>query len=839
MGAQDLIDEGRDKKNFSKYSTPKVDLLTSKEIVFLSEISNKDISIGGGKGASLAEMYNAKFSVPNAFIVTAGTFKKFIINSGLKDKIMKIISEIDFEDTKQLESKCKGIRELIVNSEIPEGLQNKIYEAYKKLSFKEYDLSSASKHAVDILRAGQELSFVAVRSSATTEDLKDASFAGQQETFLNIKGKNSLLEAVKKCWASLFTARAVYYRNKKGFPQDESFIAVIVQKMISSDKSGVLFTVNPINNNKNELVVEAVFGLGEGIVSGAINPDQYIFDKKKKEIIKQKIGVKKAYFFRDTSGKTLKKSLSEQKQKEKVLSDAEIKKIAEVSMKIEEHYKFAQDIEFAFENGNLFILQSRPITTLEKDFSAKDFDDSGYKLLLEGLPASPGIASGKVKIIFNFEDLDKIIKGDVLVTPMTNPDMVVTMQKCSAIVTNEGGATAHAAIVSREIGVPCVVGTGNATSVLKDSQQITVNGYNGKVYSGKIEGVLSSGELEVIDLKTKTKVKVIVDLPSSAERASKVLPDGVGLMRIEGIIAEKGAHPNYYLQEGKIEDYKEILKEGIRAIAEKFPKKPVWVRSSDIRSDEYSHLKGADSFKESNPMLGWHGIRRSLDQPEILKAELKAVYELAQELNINFGIMFAQIISVEEVKKIKEIASSIGVKLGDGEGKISFGIMIETPASVQIIKELCGEGIDFISFGTNDLTQYTLAIDRNNEKVQKIYDEMNPAVLRQLARVIRICKEKKVETSICGQAGSREEMVKFLFKQGIDSISANIDAVGKIKKLLYKLETGEDFKEPKIPVPSDKKHESAEKLIEESDDLKIEEVSEEETKEKNAVLEMF
>ena len=397
---------------------------------------------------------------------------------------------------------------------------------------------------------------------------------------------------------------------------------------------------------------------------------------------------------------------------------------------------------------------------------------------MKGLAASPGIASGRIKIIEKMEDLKKITAGDILVTEMTNPDMVVTMQKSSAIITDKGGMTAHAAIVSREMGIPGIVGTNNATTKLKEGEIITVDGYTGNIYKGKIAKTKQK-EIEPIRQETKTKIKVIVDLPTFAPRAAKTGIKKVGLTRLEGIIAESGKHPNYFLKENKMEEYEKIIFEGIKAIAEYFDE--MWIRTSDIRSDEYKNLEGAPQEIEANPMLGMHGVRFSIKNPEILKAELRAMKRVANEQK-KIGILLPQVILVEEVQEVKKILKEIGFI------NANLGVMIETPAAVQIIKELCEEKIKFISFGTNDLTQYILAIDRGNEKVQYLYNEMHPAILKQLEYVIRVCKKYNVETSICGQAGSRKEMAKYLVEKGIDSISTNADAAKRISDYIKEVE---------------------------------------------------
>ena len=754
-------------------------------IRWFSELNKDSGAVAGGKGANLAEIFNLKIPVPPGFVVTAQAYDYFIKKARLDEKIKNILSKIDYENTKQLDESTKQIRELIINSEFPEEMKEEIIEAYETLSFTDYDIKESE--ALEILEANSKPVFVAVRSSATTEDLAEASFAGQQDTYLNVKGNEDLIKKVKECFASLFTSRATYYRIKKGFKHEQASLAVVVQKMINSDKSGVMFSKDP-NCKSDNVVMEAVFGLGEGIVSGKITPDKYEVSKKL-EILDKKTSDKKIAMTRNSSGENITINLREEKSREQVLTSHEIKILAEYGLKLEEHYKKPQDIEFAIEEDKIFIVQTRPITTLEKRAGKQEHPELKGEIILSGLAASPGIAVGEVKIVRDIKDLQKIKQGDILVTEMTNPDMVVTMQKSAGIITDEGGLTAHAAIVSREMGIPCIVGTREATSKLKEGEIITMDAYSGKIYKGKISETKQK-EILPVTASTKTKIKVMVDLPAFAQRASKTGIKEVGLTRIEGIIAESGKHPNYFLQKNKIKDYEEIIFKGVSEIGKYFEE--IWVRTSDIRSDEFRNLDGASKEIEANPMLGMHGIRFSVKNPEILKAELKALQRVSGQ-KIKIGILLPQIISVGEVKQVKQVLKEINFS------DAKLGVMIETPASVQIINDLCEEKINFISFGTNDLTQYILAIDRGNEQVQHLYDEMHPAVLRQLDYVIRVCKKYNVETSICGQAGSKKEMVKFLVEKGIDSISVNADVAKEISDYVKKIEDENLGKKGELP----------------------------------------
>ncbi len=766
-----------------------------KFVAWLSNLSKADIKLVGGKGANLGEMYNSSFPVPQAFCVTTDAFFYFLKQSKLEQKIKDIFHKIDVDKTEDLQKKSKEIREMISKAKMPKKLETKILEAYDHFNVNLKDIKN-SPGALAILKSAREPIFVSVRSSATAEDLGDASFAGQQSSFINVKGNPELIQKVKDCFASIFTARSIYYRKKKGFDELVG-ISAIVQKMINSDKSGVMFSKNPVKNNE-EILIEAVFGQGEGIVSGTIKPDQYTLNRNF-EILEEHISNKKLAIVRTASGETKTVTLTPEKSSKRVLKTHELKQLAEFAIKLEKHYGIPQDIEFSIEDETIYILQTRPITTLkEKSDSDSPQAELDGTIITEGMPASPGIASGIVKIIHEMSDLEKIKQGDILVTTMTNPDMVVSMQKAAAILTSEGGVTAHAAIVSREMGIPAIVGAQDALDKLKDGDEITIDGYTGKVFQGKAE----NKSVEILPIvETKTKIKVLVDLPQFAERAAKTKACGVGLIRLEGLIATSGKHPLAYEKDDKLEDYKNMLKKGLGKIAETFHGKPIWVRTSDIRSDEYSNLKGAPKEIEKNPMLGDHGIRFSLKHPGILKAELLAIKELADKGH-KFGVMFPQIISVDEVEQAKKIFEELKID------NVQFGVMIETPAASILIKDICKVGIDFISFGTNDLTQYTLAIDRGNEDVQNIYDETNWAVLKQISRVIRECKKQGVESSICGQAGSKPEMVKFLIKCGIDSISVNADMAKEISELVQSLETESQIE------PIDNKEEIKKELVE-------------------------
>lgn len=777
------------------------------DIAWFKEISNKDVSIVGGKGASLGEMYNAGFPIPPGFCITAEAYQKFLAKTGIANKVYNILTNLDVDNNDALQMASKNVQSIILQTQMPDDIKSAILESYDTLNID--DSVKFNKQALDMIKSGRDLPFVAVRSSATAEDLPTASFAGQQATFLNVKGGNQLISAVMQCWASLFTARAIYYRIKNNFEHSKVSICVVVQKMVQSEKSGVMFSVNPVNNNPNEIMIETGWGLGEAIVSGEVNPDQYIVDKRDEKVISANVRRQTWMYVLDTNfGKTIKKDVPKNLLDVRKLSDYEAIELAKLAKKSEDHYKKPQDMEYAIDKNRIYIVQSRPITTLNRSEEPKEEPNrvtaEHAKILVKGIKASPGIGRGKVKIVHNVNDLGKVLNGDILVAKMTNPDYVVAMQRCGAIVTDQGGSTSHAAIVGREMGIPVIVGTETATQVLKEGQEVTVDASMGIVYDGIVEisqnnhdkpngnheqfNDAEMAELaEMSSLSTVTEIKVIMDLPKFAEKALAMGADGVGLLRGEMInLFSTNVHPGYLLKTGRKEQFVNNLYDNLCQIASVFKDKPVWYRTLDARTDEFRSLEGgSEEPDEDNPMMGWRSVRRSLDEPELLKAEFEAIKKAHDRGYTNIGVMIPLVTHIEQVVKAKEALRAVGL---EPQEEIDFGIMVETPAAIQIIEELCDVGIDFVSFGTNDLTQFTLAIDRNSSRVQKWYDEMHPAVLRQLKHAITVCRKYGVETSICGQAGSKPEMAEFLVQAGIDSISANPDAVPRIRHVVAKAE---------------------------------------------------
>jgi len=750
-----------------------------KHVEFFEELKKDDVAIAGGKGANLGELTQAGIPVPPGFVITSRTYDQFMKETGIFDEIMDILDALDVNNNQKLQQAAREIKKIINETEVPDHIKTIIIEAYNALC----------------LKIDREDAFVAVRSSATAEDLPEASFAGQQDTYLNVKGEDDLIKYVRKCWASLFGARAIFYREENNFDHSKVYIAVVIQEMVDAEKAGVMFTVHP-STGEDKILIEAAWGLGEAVVSGTVTPDTIWVDKENGEILDYQVSEKNIMFQKDPEqGRTVKIPVPDEIKKKKVLSEVEIDELTELGRKIQEHYNFPQDTEWAVESGKVFMLQSRPVTTLGKIATEAGTEETETEriIITKGLGASPGMASGKVKIIKDTDELDKIQNGDILVTVMTTPDMVPAMKRADGIITDEGGVTCHAAIVSRELGIPCVVGTGDATKILKENSVVTLDGNKGLVYEGKIIEESAEKEKEAVQTTvvqqsplTVTEVKVNVSMPEAAKKASLTGADGVGLLRTEHMMLTTGVHPKKFIKEGNEDELIKVLVENILKVADTFYPKPVWYRTLDAPTDEFKSLKGGeDEPYEHNPMLGWRGIRRELDEPEILKAEFKAIKKLHEQGYTNIGIMLPLVQHPDELKQAKKIAREVGLK---PQKNIEFGIMVETPAAALVIEDFIREGLDFVSFGTNDLTQYTLAIDRNNENVANLYTEKHPAVLKLIERVIVECNKAGVKTSICGQAGSMPTIVEKLVELGITSVSANTDAVATVREVVARVE---------------------------------------------------
>lgn len=743
------------------------------QILWFSEIHKEDIPLVGGKGANLGEMVNAKIPVPNGFVVTANAYYDFLDSTSLRQKIINELNGLDVNDSKALQEVSKRIKTAVLQAQLPAELAEKIKDYYHKLS-------------------GEFDHLVAVRSSATAEDLPDASFAGQQETYLNVKGWKDVVKNVQKCWASLFEARAIFYRSTNNYSHFKVGIAVPVQLMVQSEISGIMFTVNPLSNNTGEVSIESAFGLGQPVVSGEVTPDQYIVSKATGKITSR-------YIAKQTWQMTLAGNIPVSKKYQQVqkLSNKLIVQLAEVGMKIEKHYGRPQDIEYGVEGGKIYIVQSRPVTTLaKKTESHLEIETSGkIKKLLEGLAASPGIGVGKVQIIRSASEINKISKGEILVAEMTNPDYVPAMKRASAIVTDMGGRTSHAAIVSRELGIPAVVGTSNATKILTPGESITVDGYKGIIYEGdvSVEKETTSTLVDISEdptkIKTATKVYMNLAEPDLAPEMAQRNVDGVGLLRAEFIMAQIGTHPMKFIKDGNKEVFIQKLTEGLEQFASAFNPRPVVYRFNDFKSNEYRSLKGGKEFEqeEPNPLIGYRGVARYLKEPEIFDMEVEAIKRVRNRHGLkNLWVMMPFVRTVSQLREVKKLLSAGGLRRS---GDFKFWMMVEIPSNVILLDQFLDEGVDGVSIGTNDLTMLTLGVDRDNARVADVYSELDPAVLASLEKIVTTCKAKKVTCSVCGQAPSEyPSLVEMLVKWGVTSVSVSPDVIEKTRTIVREAE---------------------------------------------------
>lgn len=936
--------------------------MNAKNTVWFNEVNRTDLGLVGGKGGNLGEMIQAGLPIPDGYIVTSAAYYKFLDTTGIRDQMTALLAGLNPNDSVKLKEASEKIKTLIKNSAMPEEIKSDIEASY-----------------VQLCGADPEV-YVAVRSSATAEDLPGASFAGQQATFLNVHGAQNVIGAVQRCWASLFEARAIFYRADKGFDHMKVGIAVPVQRMVQSEKSGIMFTVDPITNDRSKIIIEAGYGLGESVVSGSITPDRYIVDKATFEIVDKEINdqefkiVKKPLSTGSAAAPTpqpatpvesapvaqtpapapeppaaapeqstaepvaqppapaaeqaaapventpvaqtpapevpaattpettqssdadqqgdkfvisendlkadleairqsyaqsgkpadgdqkpdddnqtvtstrnlnmtltysgdpnsvdtpaadplppgaepmvndegvvdaynLKYKLSDEEKQTQKMTDEEIVALAKIGAQIEEHYQYPQDTEWGIENGQIYIVQARPVTTLGDDKpegeQAAPSTDSGEAqtadgktptVILKGGGASVGAASGPVKIIHSPSEIDQILEGDILVTEMTTPDYVPAMKRAAAIITDTGGRTCHAAIVSRELGIPCVVGTKEATSLLKVGQIVTVNGTHGLVYEGEIleakkAAAKSLEGAQVVASTPITATKVYVNL-AEKDLASTVAArevDGVGLLRAEFMIADIGVHPKKLIQEGRQEEFIEKLHAGLRMFAEPFHPRPVIYRATDFKSNEYRNLEGGADFEphEENPMIGYRGCFRYIADPEVFALELEAIKRTREEFD-NLHVMIPFVRTVEDMEEVKTIMEQNGLKRTKN---FKLFMMVEIPSNVFLIDQFCKVGIDGISIGSNDLTQLILGVDRDSELVSSEFDERNEAVQMALEHVIRTAAKHGVVASICGQAPSvYPEITEKLVEWGINSVSVSPDMIDKTRRIIASVE---------------------------------------------------
>ncbi|WP_415380690.1 phosphoenolpyruvate synthase [Halosimplex sp. TS25] len=764
-------------------------------LLWLDDVTAEDFDSVGGKGASLGELTSAGLPVPPGFVVTAETYRSFIEETGIDEELFEAV-DVSVDDSEALARAAERAQELIRETEMPQSIREEILAAY------------------DDVEDGE--ASVAVRSSATAEDLPDASFAGQQETYLNVT-RSGLLDRVRDCWASLFTQRAIYYRQEQGFSHEKVNIAVVVQLMVDAEKSGVMFTSHPTTGDPRA-IIESAWGLGEAVVSGAVSPDKYVLDRETGDLRDATVATKKVMHVRDEeTGETIERAVPEDKRDQQVLSEEELDRLVGLGDEIESYYGDPQDVEWAIADGDLYVLQSRPITTIDENAGgvagasngvddiagvadggsaaqsggASGSEQNGGNVIFSGIGASPGRVSGPARTIRKLDHLDKVEEGDIIVAEMTTPDMVPAMKRASGIITDEGGMTSHAAIVSRELGVPAIVGTEQASERLHDGQVVTIDGDKGTVEQGDSTGADEREPVEEVRPQapvkpmTATEVKVNVSIPDAAERAAATGADGVGLLRIEHMILSTNKTPERYIDDHGENEYVEEIVDGVRGVAEEFYPRPVRVRTLDAPTDEFRQLEGGESEPaEHNPMLGYRGIRRSLDRPDLFAHELAAFRRLFDLGYDNVEIMFPLVNDAEDVLRARRLMEEAGID----PDKQDWGVMIETPAAALGVESMADAGVDFVSFGTNDLTQYTLAVDRNNGRVADRFDELHPSVLKLISETIETCREEGVSTSICGQAASKPEMVQHLVNEGVTSISANIDAVRDVQHEVKRVE---------------------------------------------------
>ncbi|SEA32619.1 pyruvate, water dikinase [Thalassobacillus cyri] len=770
-------------------------------IRLFEEIHKEDIPLVGGKGANLGELINGGVKVPPGFCVTAKAYSDFIAERNLDKYILELVNGLDIENHEQLQIISAEIRNLILTTDILEPIEMEIRKAYAQFQ---------RNLQVDDL-------YVAVRSSATAEDLPEASFAGQQDTYLEIEGIAEVIHHIKKCWASLWTARAIYYREKQYFDHFDVSLSAVVQKMVNSKKAGVLFTSNPITEDHNQMMINASWGLGESVVSGMVSPDEYIVDKSNNQVIEKHIATKNFLIVKNekavgTTKVAVKEFLGEDLVTEQCLTESEIDQLSTDALRIEKLYNSPQDIEWAIDSDTdeLYILQARPITTLKEEETnviEQAQAESNRVSLLRGLAASPGTGSGKVRKIKDITEISKVEDGDILVTIMTNPDMMPAMKKAAAVVTNEGGRTCHAAIVSREFGIPCIVGSNNATEVLTEGMEVTVDATRGVVYQGILEekqeetkndrNVESSG-IEQINLHqlapiTGTKVYMNLGEPDLISKYSNLPFDGIGLMRTEFIFTHLvGAHPMYLLRNGEEKQFIDKMSEGITKVAQDIYPKPIVVRLSDFRSNEFRGLKGGEEVEpiEANPMIGWRGVSRyiSPEYEEGFRLECRAIKKVRDEYGlVNVWTMLPFVRTTWEVERVKEIMAEEGLKQ---DQQFKIWIMAEVPSVIFQAEEFA-QLVDGFSIGSNDLTQLILGSDRDSGILNTMgyFDERNPAVKQAIKMLIHAAHKHDKTVSICGQGPSLyPEFTEFLIREGIDSVSINPDTVADTRRLVASVE---------------------------------------------------
>jgi pyruvate,water dikinase len=738
----------------------------------IDDLTHADIPYAGGKGANLGELTHGGFPVPPGFVVGAPAYAAFCDEHGLRARLAELLSGVDVDDTAALEAAASEARAMVEAEPIPAWLESAIREAFANLAQGDEDIT------------------VAVRSSATSEDTASASFAGMNETFLNVRGADDVVAAVRRCWGSLFGARTVFYRAKRGFGQADMDIAVVVQRQIAATRAGVMFTIDPATGDAGHLVIEGAFGLGESVVSGSVSPDRYVVDKSLRAVTAREVRRKELAIDAATGGGTAQRTLDDDEAMRPVLSDDEVRAVADLGRQVERHYRAPQDTEWAYDaSGSLWILQARPVTATGHGTAGPPKTVADGEILVRGLGAAPGVAGGPARVVKSRADGAALAEGDVLVTHMTAPDWVPLMRRAAAIVTDSGGMTCHAAIVSRELGIPCVVGTGNATRVLRDGEVVTVDATHGVVREGAPSvpvGAAAPPPAAAGVAVTATRLLVNLSEPSQVERAAALDVEGVGLLRAELMVLEAlaGVHPRLLLEQGRGEEFVERMAGALETFASAFAPRPITYRTIDFRTNEFRGLEGGDRFEpeEANPMIGYRGALRYTREPEVFRLELAALRRVWDAGHTNLHVMLPFVRTAHELEQCMRLIAESG--LSDRPG-FELWVMAEVPSVLFNLERYAALGVRGISIGSNDLTQLVLGADRDSEVLADTFDERDPAVTAYLMELIPKARRLGLATSICGQAPSvHPEYADLLVRAGIDAVSVNIDAVDRTRRLL-------------------------------------------------------